>query len=281
MPCSVSWHLLFLLFTSIPIARADWNFDPPAANNIPSPQVSVLATNNELPENPILDPTLTGVKGVEDISVTASDQSQGNTLSNGFELASDQSDAMIPEGPLMAEGESCLTNNGRSSRKMRVRRDHGICELNPPQQFREDGSQPPNTEQQNKPQGQVTGSKKPPGGGKKRRTSVTVIRVTPEDQPNAERWFPKEDRPKSDKSRCKLPGYEIPVCAEFLDSIEMFPAVMGLGPLCILVPATACTFLLQSLQLTPKKIIHYSYMIAVNHLQCLVWTGKLNGVANS
>lgn len=281
MPCSVSWHLPFLLFISIPIARADWNFDPQAANNIPSPQPSVLATNNELPENLILDPTVTGVKRVEDTSDTASDQSQENTLSNGFELASDQTDAMIPEGPLMAEGESCSPNNGRSSRKMRARRDQGICEWNPPQQFREEGSQSPNTEQQSKPQGQVTGAKKPPGGGKKRRTSVTIFRVTPEDKPIAERWFPPEDRPKSDKSRCKTLDFDIPVCAEFLDSVEMFAAVMGLGPICLLVPATACTFLLQSLQLAPKKIFRYSYMIVVNHLQCLVWAGKLNGVANA
>lgn len=136
MPCSVSWHLPFLLFISIPIARADWNFDPQAANNIPSPQPSVLATNNELPENLILDPTVTGVKRVEDTSDTGSDQSQENTLSNGFELASDQTDAMIPEGPLMAEGESCLPNNGRSSRKMRARRDQGICEWNPLSSFK-------------------------------------------------------------------------------------------------------------------------------------------------
>ena len=267
-------HLLFLLFTSIPIARADWNLDPQAANNIPSPQLSVLATNNELPENPILDPTLTGVKRVEDNSVTASDQSQRNS-------DSDQIDAMIPEGPPIAEGESCLPNNGRSSRKMRVRRDQGICEWNPPQQFREEGSQPPNTEQQNKPQGQVTGSKKPPGGGKKRRTSITVFRVTAKDKATAERWFPKEDRPQSDTIRCRTPGFDIPVCAEFVDSVEMFPAVMGLGPICILAPATPCTFLLQSLQLTPKKKFRYSYMMFVNHLQCLVWTWKLNGVANS
>lgn len=268
-------HLLFLLFTSIPIARADWNFDPQDANIIPSPRLSVLANNNELPVNPILDPTMTGVTRIEDTSVTASDQSQRNK-------DSDQTDAMIPEGSLIAEGEDCLPNNGQSSRKTRARRDQSICKWNPPQQFREEGSPPPNTEQQNKPQGQLTGSKKRPDGGKKRRKSLTVIRVTGKDESIAEQWFPKEDRPKSDTSRCKSAGFEIPVCAEFVDSVEMFPAVMGLGPVCILAPVTPCTFLLQSLQLIPTEIFRCSYiMIFVNHLQCLVWTGKLNGVAKS
>lgn len=262
MLCSVSWYLSFLLFISIPIASADWNFDPQAADNNPSPQLSVFATNNEIPENLILDPAVTGVR-VEDNSATASDQSQGSTLSNGFELASDQTDPIIPEGQFMAEGEGCLPDGGRSSRKMRLRRGQGICELNPTRQFREEGSQP-NTEQQHKPQGQITGAKKPgknsPGDGKKRKTSVTVHRVTPDDEPRAEEWFPKESRPQSDKNRCRTPDYTIPVCANFVDSVEMFPAVMGLGPVCILVPATACMFFLQSLQLISKKIFRFSYI---------------------
>lgn len=125
---------------------------------------------------------MTGVR-VDDISVPASDQSQRNTLSNGFELASDQTDAIIPGGLLMAEGDNCLPSNGRGSRKMRVRSGQGMCDLNPPQKLPLDGSQPPNTEQQNEPQGQVTGAKKSPGSGKKRKTSVTVIRiVTPSDK---------------------------------------------------------------------------------------------------
>lgn len=265
MPCPVSWHLPFLFLISISIARADWNFGQQAADNNPSQQLSAFATNNEPPDSLILDPAVTGEK-VEDIPVTTSDQSQRNTLSNGFELASGQTDAVIPEELPMAEGEGCLPNNGRQSRKLRVRRDQGTCKWDPPQQFREEGSQSPNNEQENEPQGRINGAKKPPGGGKKRKTAVTVHRVTPDDEPKAEEWFPKESRPKSDKSRCKTPEYEIPACANFADSVEMFPAVMGLGPVCVLVPATACMFLLQGLQLTPKKIFHYSYMIVVNHL---------------
>lgn len=253
MLCSVSWHLPFLLFISIPIVSADWNFDPQAADTNPSQQLSVFATNNELPENLILEPAVTGVRA-EDISVTASDQTQSNALSNGFEFSSDQTDAIISEGPLMAEDDGCLPNSGRSSRKMRVRRGQGICEWNPTRQFREEGSQPPNTEHQHE---QITGVKKPgkasPGGGKKRRTSVTVHRVNSEDEAKAEKWFPQESRPKSDKSRCRAPDFDIPVCANFVDSVEMFPAVTGLGPVCILVPATACMFSFQSLQLMSKK----------------------------
>lgn len=134
---------------------------------------------------------------------------------------------------------------------MRVRRDQGVCEWNPPQQFR-NVPQTPNTEQQNKPQGQITGAKKTPGGGKKRKTSVTVIRVTGDQEQEAEPWFPKENRPKPDTSRCRTPEFVIPVCANFADSVEMFPAVMGLGPVCVLVPVTACMFPLQSLQLVSK-----------------------------
>lgn len=246
MLCSFSWQLLFHLFLSIPIAYADWNFGPQATDNKPSPPAG-FATNNGLPKDLTLDPAM-----VEDFSARAFDQSQGNTISNGFELSSVQIDGTIPEGLIMAEGgEGCLPNDGRSSRKMRVRRDQGVCEWNTPQQFR-NVPQTPNTEQQKKPQGQITGGKKPPGDRKKRKTSVTVVRLTPNKEKEAELWFPKENRPKSDKGRCRMPEYDIPVCAYFADSIEMFPAVMGLGPVCILVPATACRFPLPSLQLNSR-----------------------------
>lgn len=239
MICSFSWQLPLLLFLSIPIAYADWNFDPQATDNRPSSPLPGFATNNGLPEYPPLDPALSDERA-ENISVTASDQSQRNTISNRVELTSDQTDGMIPEGPTMAEGEGCLPNKGRSSRKMRVRRDQGVCEWNAPQQL-QIVPQTPNTEQRNKPQGQITGGKKPPpGGGKKRRINVSVIRVTPDNQAETEPWFPKADLPKSDTRRCRTPEYDIPVCAYFVDSVEMFPAVMGLGPVCVCFPSRAC-----------------------------------------
>lgn len=248
MKCSFSWQLQFLLFLSIPITYADWNFDPQTTDNRPSSPLPGFITNNGLAEYPPLDPAISDERA-KDISVTASDQSQINIISNGVELASDLIDGLIPEGPIMAEGEGCLPKNGQSSRKMRIRRDQGLCEWNAPQQL-QNVPQTPNTEQRNKPQGQITGGGKPPPGGKKRKTQVTVIRVTSDEQAEAEQWFPEADRPKSDKNQCRTPDFEIPVCANYLDSIEMFPAVMGLGPICILVPATACMFPLLSLQLS-------------------------------
>lgn len=256
---SFSWQLPLLVFLSIPIAYADWNFDPQATDNRPSSPLPGFATNNGLPEYPPLDPDISDERA-EDIPVTASDQSQRYTISNGVELTSDQTDRMIPEGPTMAEGEGCLPNKGRSSRKMRVRRDQGVCEWNAPQQL-QNVPQTPNTEQRNKPQRQITGVKKPsPGGGKKRKTSVSVIHVTTDDQAKAESWFPQADLPKSDTLRCTTPEYDIPVCAYFVDSIEMFPAVMGLGPVCVLVPATACMFPLPSLQLSSKLNLFTTHM---------------------
>lgn len=238
MLCLFLWQLPFLMCLFQEIAYADWIFDPQATDNSPSSPLPGFATNNGLPQDLILDPAITSERA-EDISFTASDQSQRDTISSGVGLTSDQSDGMTPEGHIMAEGEGCPPNNGRSSR---IRRDQGVCEWNAPQQFR-NVPQTPNTEQQNKPQGQITGAKKkPPEGGKKRKTSVTVIRVTQDQESLTEPWFPKELRPKSDTGRCKTPEYDIPVCAYYADSIEMFPAVMGLGPVCILVPATPCMF---------------------------------------
>lgn len=242
MICSFSRQLPFLLFLSIPIAYADWNFDPQATDNRPSSPSPGFETNNGLPEYPPLDPAISDDRGAEDISVTASDQSQRDTTSNGVELTSDQTDGLVPDGQIMAEGEGCLPNNGPSSRKMRARRDQGVCKWNAPQQLR-NVPKTPNTEQGNKPQGQITGGKKyQPGGRKKRKTNVTIIRVTPDDQAKAEPWFPKADLPKSDTSRCRTPEFKIPVCGYYVDSVEMFPAVMGLGPICVLVPATPCMF---------------------------------------
>lgn len=265
MICSFSWQLPFLLFLSIPIAYADWNFDPQTTDNHPSSPLPGFATNNGLPEYSPLDPAISDERA-EDISVTASDQSQRNTISNGVELISDQTDGMVPEGPIMAEGEGCLPNNGRSSRKMLVRRDQGVCEWNVHQRL-QNVPQTPNTDQRKKPQGQITGGKKPrPGGGKKRKTSVSIFRVTPDKQAEAEAWFPKADMPKSDTLRCRTPEYDIPVCAYFADSIEMFPAIMGLGPICVLAPATACMFPLLSLQLSSMpNLFHSSYICMINN----------------
>lgn len=250
---SFSWQLPFLLFLSIPIAYADWNFDSQALDKHPSSPLPGFVTNNGLPEYSLLDLAISDERA-EEISVTASDQSQRNTISNEVELISDSADGMIPEGPIMAEGEGCLPNNGRSSRKMRVRRDQGVCEWNVPQQL-QNVPQTPETDQQKKPQGQITGGKKsPPGGGKKRKTSISIFRVTPDKQAEAEPWFPKADMPKSDKLRCRTPKFDIPVCAYFIDSIEMFPAIMGLGPVCVLVPATVCMFPLFGLQLSQCQI---------------------------
>lgn len=240
--CLFSWQLPFLLILFIPIAYADWNFDPHATDNSPSSPLLGFATSNGLPE---------------DLSVTASDQTQRNTISNEFELNSDQSDGMIPEGLIMAESVDCLHINGRKSRKMRVRRDQGVCGLNSPQQLR-NVPQTPNTEEQNKPQGQITGAKD------KKRKSVTVIRVTPDREKDAELWFPKENRPKSDTGRCRTPQFDIPVCAKLEDSVEMFPAIMGLGPVCVVVPVTLCMFPLLSLQWTWKS--NLSVMITFDHL---------------
>lgn len=237
---SFSWQLPFLLILFFPIAYADWNLDPHATDNSPSSPLLGFATNNGLPEDLTLDPAMTS-ETAEDLSVTASDQTQRNTISNEFELNSDQSDGMIPEGLIMAESVVCLHINGRKSRKMRVRRDQGVCGLNSPQQLR-NVPQTPNTEEQNKPQGQITGAKD------KKRKSVTVIRVTPDREKDAELWFPKENRPKSDTGRCRTPQFDIPVCAKLADSVEMFPAIMGLGPVCVVVPVTLCMFPLLSLQ---------------------------------
>lgn len=261
MICSFSWQLPFLLFLSIPIVYADWNFDPQATDGYPSLPLPGFATNNGLPEYSLLDPAVSDERA-EDISVTAADPSQRNTISNGVELISDQTDGMVPEGSIMAEGEGCPQNNGRSSRKMRVRRDKSVCEWNTPQQL-QNVPQKPNTDQRENPQGQITGGKKtPPGGGKKRKNSVTVIRVTPNQEAAAEPWFPKADRPKSNTFRCRTPEFEIPLCAYLQDSIEMFPAIMGLGPVYVLVPATAGMFPLRepSIELNAKSFPPHIYV---------------------
>lgn len=269
MISSFSWQLQFLLFLSIPIAYANWNFDPKTTDNRPSSPLPGFATNNGFAEYPPFDPAISDDR-VKDISVTAPDQSQRNTISNEVELTSYLTDGLIPEGPIMAEGEGCLPKNGQSSRKMRIRRDQGVCEWNAPQQL-QNVPQTPNTEQRNKPQGQITGGNKPSRHGKKRKTQVTVIRVnTPAEQAEAEKWFPEAERPKSNKVQCRAPDYDIPVCAYYEDSVEMVPAVMGLGPICILVPATACMFPLPSLQLSSTPNLFTTYIYIINLYSFLV-----------